>query len=174
MESIEETVNPYYAVRYPGYSRTEAHPARFGAVATWCGMQPAPIHHCRVLEIGCGDGAQILPMADMFPGSHFMGIDLAPGTIAVAREIAERAGLKNVTLEAMDLMEVGSSLGEFDYIIAHGFLSWVPQQVRDKLLSVCRELLAPQGCVYISYNTLPGCHWRLMLRVLLLFHTLGI
>ena len=33
--------------------------------------------------------------------------------------------------------------GEFDYIVAHGLYSWIPADVRDRLMALCRELLAP-------------------------------
>jgi hypothetical protein len=51
--------------------------------------------------------------------------------------------------------------------------SWVPDDVRDRLLTVCRERLAPQGVAYISYNALPGRHVRIMLREMMLYHTRG-
>ena len=37
-------------------------------------------------------------------------------------------------------------------------------------MALCRELLAPQGVVYLSYNTWPGRHARNMLREILLYH----
>jgi hypothetical protein len=69
----------------------------------------------------------------------------------------------------MDLMEVTPSLGRFDYIICHGVYSWVPAQVRTKVLEICRENLAEGGLATISYNTYPGWHARGMLREMLLY-----
>ncbi|MEO6784997.1 MAG: methyltransferase regulatory domain-containing protein, partial [Chthoniobacteraceae bacterium] len=43
-----------------------------------------------------------------------------------------------------------------DYIIAHGVYSWVPEEVRERLLALCAETLSPCGVAYVSYNTLPG------------------
>ena len=61
--------------------------------------------------------------------------------------------------------------GPFDYVVAHGVYSWVPAGVRDRLLAVCREVLAqPQGVAFISYNTYPGCHMRRMLWDMMKFH----
>ena len=71
----------------------------------------------------------------------------------------------------MDLCEIGPAMGEFDYIIAHGVYSWVPDGVRDRLLAVCRERLTPQGVACISYNALPGRHVRMMLREMMQYHT---
>jgi methyltransferase-like protein len=50
----------------------------------------------------------------------------------------------------------------------------VPQDVRDKLLQVCRANLAPNGIAYISYNVYPGWHMLNSLRDLMLYHTRGL
>jgi SAM-dependent methyltransferase len=134
------------------------------------GMEPAPVEHCRVLEIGCNQGGNLIPMAFGLPGSEFTGIDLAPGTIARAQARIERTGLANVRVHAMNLLDAGPDLGRFDYIIAHGFYSWVPAPVREKLLAVCRELLAPNGVAYVSYNAYPAGHLRQLSRDAMLFH----
>src|SRR5439155_4586267 len=72
-----------------------------------------------------------------------------------------------------DLMEFDPGGEPFDYVIAHGFYSWVPAPVRDRLLAMCGERLAPHGVAYVSYNTLPGFHVRRMLREMMLFHVAG-
>ena len=55
--------NPYDEVLYPGYPFAQAHPDRLGAMARLFGMNPAPVEACRVLELGCGDGGNLIPMA---------------------------------------------------------------------------------------------------------------
>jgi hypothetical protein len=47
----------------------------------------------------------------------------------------------------------------------------VRQDVRDALLRLCSQSLAPQGIALISYNTYPGRHMRQMLREMMLYHT---
>ena len=123
-----------------------------------------------MLEIGCGDGENVIPMAFMLPGSSFAGIDLAASAIEKGREAICELDLKNIRLESADLMDLGAGLGEFDYIIAHGFYSWVPAPVRDKLLELVRRCLAPKGVAFVSYNAYPGCRVREMIREMLLFH----
>lgn len=159
---------PYDAVRYPTYPRIETHPDRLAALATVHGMTPAPVTACRVLEIGCGDGGNLLPMAYFLPGSRFSGVDLAGTAIAQGRQVARDLRLKNVELAECDFRDVQD--GEFDYIVAHGLYSWIPADVRDALLRFCRERLAPQGVVYVSYNTWPGRHARHILREMMLYH----
>jgi methyltransferase-like protein len=150
------------------------HPDRLAAVGTLFGMSPAPVGRCRVLEIGCGDANNLIPMAYAIPESRFTGIDLADGPIAAGRRTIAALGLENISLIAADLREFGSEHGEFDYILAHGVYSWVAQDVRDRLMAVCAESLAPQGIAFISYNTYPGSHSRQMLREMMLYHTRNI
>jgi methyltransferase-like protein/SAM-dependent methyltransferase len=161
----------YDEVLYHGAAQHQTHPDRLATLATLYGLRPAPVEHCRVLEIACGDGANLLSMAVGLPESRFLGIDLAQSGIDQGNRVVADLGLKNLTLRQHDLMAASADLGQFDYIIAHGLYSWVPPQVRDRLLAVCKTLLAPQGVAYISYNTYPGCHVRQMLREMLRFHT---
>ena len=92
---------------------------------------------CRVLEIGCGDGSNLIPMACHLPESRFAGVDLSAAAIAKGRRTIDDLGLANINLVAADLRDIGPDYGSFDYIIAHGVYSWVPAPVRDGLLAVC-------------------------------------
>ncbi len=163
----------YDTVLYPTNTYSQTHPDRLATIATLFSMQPAPPGACRVLEIGCGDGGNLIPMAWALPGSTFLGIDCASTPIRAALAAASALGVKNVEFRALDLMDAGP-LGAFDYIIAHGFYSWVPEPVRERLLAVCRSCLAPQGVAYVSYNTQPGGHLRRIVRETLQHHTRGI
>jgi methyltransferase-like protein/SAM-dependent methyltransferase len=145
-------------------------PSNLAAPALLYGMDPAPIDQCRVLELGCASGGNLLPMAVMLPHSKFVGIDLSPRQIADGQALLDRLQLPNVELKAMSITDLDASAGTFDYIIAHGVFSWVPREVQDKILDVCRENLAPHGVAYISYNTMPGWHRRQMMREMMMFH----
>ena len=165
--SIEDA---YDVIRYPGHAYQRSHPDPLAVAAMLYGMTPTPVEHCRVLEIGCNQGGNLIPMAFGLPESEFTGIDLAPGTIARAQSRIERLGLTNAHVRAMNLMDVGSDFGTFDYILAHGFYSWVPAVVREKLLAVCREHLSANGVAYISYNTYPASRLRQVSRDAMRFH----
>ena len=160
----------YEQVPYHGGPIRSSHPDSLATVATLYGMSPAPVGACRVLELGCATGANVLGMALSLPGSAFVGIDLAPGQIARARERADAVGLRNVDLRAMSIDDIGDDFGTFDYIICHGVYSWVPPAIRDAILRVCARNLAPNGVAYVSYNTFPGWHARSMVRDMILFH----
>jgi methyltransferase-like protein/trans-aconitate methyltransferase len=166
----DQPATSYDEVCYPGYPLPQTHPDRLATLATLFGMTPAPVAACRVLELGCGDGGNLIPMAFTLPDSRFVGIDLSGQAIAQGQEAVAALKLENIQFRQGDVLEVSPALGEFDYIIAHGLYSWVPAAVRDKTLAVCRENLAPHGVAYVSYNTFPGCHQRHLLRDMMLFH----
>lgn len=161
----------YDLIPYPALPSQHTHADRLATVGKLFGMQPAPMENCRVLEIACSDGGNLIPMAYALPSSRFVGLDLAAGSIAAGQRAAADLGLDNLALHACDLREVGADWGEFDYIVAHGLYSWVPEEVRESLLAVCGERLASEGVAYISYNAYPGGHVRQMVREMVLFHT---
>ncbi len=166
--------DPYDQVSYQTFPRRQTHPNRLAAVARLFGVEAAPVDQCRVLELGCGAGGNLIPMAFHLPGSLFCGIDLAAQPVEAARQMAGALALGNLDLRAGDLRELVYGGGEFDYIFAHGLYSWIPPEVRDALLDVCRERLAPKGVAFVSYNVYPGRYPRRMLREILLRHTRGI
>jgi SAM-dependent methyltransferase len=162
--------NPYDEMPYGGYVHPATHPDRLAVIGTLFGMSPAPPERCRVLELGCAGGGNLIPLAQELPGSQFVGIDLSARQIAAGRARVRELGLTNVELRAMDLLEIGEELGRFDYILCHGVYSWVPAAVRDKIMAVCAASLRPQGIAYISYNCYPGWHARGVARELMLYH----
>jgi SAM-dependent methyltransferase len=127
-----------------------------------------------VLELGCGDGGNLLSLAQALPRASFVGVDLAAAAIARGNELAQAAGLKNAQLRCADLQELPQDLGSFDYILAHGVYSWIPPDARKALLTAIRDRLAPQGVAYVSYNAYPGSYLRDMARDILGYHVRGI
>jgi SAM-dependent methyltransferase len=167
----------YDDVPYPSVPFPQTHPDRLATLATLFGMRTAPVERCRVLELGCGDGANLIPMALVLPGSRFLGLDLAGDPIGRGRATIDALGLPNVELRQEDLRTFATSADaeqeSYDFIIAHGVYSWVPEDVREALLSICQRRLAPHGVAYVSYNAYPGCHVRDMVRQMLLYHAAG-
>ncbi len=163
--------NSYDQVPYDSRPRYATHPDCLATLGRLLGLSPAPVPRCRVLELGCSTGGNLFPLAESLPGSQFVGIDLSVRQIETGQKVAAALGLTNLRLQACSILDLDSSLGEFDYIIAHGVYSWVPEAVRDKLLQVCKDHLAPQGIAYISYNTYPGWYLRAGARDLMTFHT---
>jgi hypothetical protein len=165
---------PYDQVLYTGAPFPQTHPDRLATLAHLFGMKPAAVEHCRVLELGCTDGGNLIPMALALPESDFVGIDLSERAVEAGERIIRDLKLTNIELRAGDIMDVDSAWGQFDFIIAHGVFSWVPAPVREQILRISKQNLAPQGVSYISYNAQPGGHLRTMIRDMMLFHARGL
>ncbi len=127
-----------------------------------------------MLELGCGDGGNLLSLAQALPDAAFAGIDLAAGAIERGAELARAAGIGNARLSCVDLRELPADIGECDYVIAHGVYSWIAPAARTALLAAIRNRLAPQGIAYVSYNAYPGSYLRDMARDILGYHVRGI
>jgi len=165
---------PYDEVFYPGQPYELTHPNHLATIATVYGMQPARVERCRVLELGCGVGGNLLPMAFQYPSSEFVGVDLSGSTIGRGRQNIAALGLNNISLLHCDIINLDASFGQFDYIIAHGVYSWVPPEVREKMMTIFKHNLAPHGVCYVSYNAHPFSHLRNMVRDMMLYHTRAI
>ncbi|MBZ5675025.1 MAG: methyltransferase regulatory domain-containing protein [Acidobacteriia bacterium] len=163
-------MSEYNQILYPTHVHSETHPDTLARTAVLFGMDPPPVQQCRVLEIACGDGGNIIPMGFELPNSEFVGIDSASIPIQHAQRVIERCGIKNVTVQALDLMEFGRDFGTFDYIIAHGIYSWVPETVQQRILAICRDHLSPSGVAFISFNTGPAGRIRQLTRDMMMFH----
>ncbi|MBZ0300649.1 MAG: class I SAM-dependent methyltransferase [Anaerolineae bacterium] len=161
----------YDHIPYPDLVHSLTHPGRVAAIATLLNIQPAPVESCRVLELGCASGSNLLAMAYSLPDSIFVGIDNSARQVEVAQHTARQLGLANVTFYHLDILDLTPNFGQFDYIIAHGVYAWVPPHVQDKVLDICKRNLSPQGVAYVSYNTLPGWHMLLMVREMMQYHT---
>jgi SAM-dependent methyltransferase len=159
-------------VPYPAWPIPEAAPTRIAAMVGLAGWPaPAPASY-RMLELGCASAGNLLPLACSYPGAQFVGVDLDATEIAVAVGFASQLGLDNLRLLPMSVESVVAELRDerFDYIVAHGLYSWVPERAREALMQVCGTLLAEHGVAYISYNTQPGFELREMVRDALAYH----
>jgi SAM-dependent methyltransferase/methyltransferase-like protein len=164
------TGNRYDEVPYASRPFPQTHPDNLATVAALFGMAPPPVERCRVLELGCAAGGNLLPLAAALPGSRFVGIDLSRRQIDDGRRVVDALGLRNVELRHLSILDVGADFGQFDYILCHGVYSWVPAPVQDKILEVCAGHLAPNGVAYVSYNTYPGWHVPGAVRAMMRYH----
>ncbi|MFM8703886.1 MAG: class I SAM-dependent methyltransferase, partial [Planctomycetia bacterium] len=99
----------------------------------------------RFLELGCGLGRCVTTLAASHPRGEFVGVDVNPDhTAAVARDIA--AGeLGNARIITADFGHLPEDVGSFDFIALHGVYSWVAPSVREEILAIARDRLAPGG-----------------------------
>ena len=160
----------YDEIPYMGRVHSQTHLDRIGIIASLFQVKIPSLSTARILELGCGDGSNIINMAYNMPNASFVGIDASTVQIERGVSMAKASGVDNVRLVAADLAEIDASFGAFDFILCHGVFSWVPSTVRDQILKLSKEMLHPDGIAYVSYNTLPG--WRMygMLRDMMQYH----
>ncbi len=173
MNSIHSTQRTSYdEVPYESFPFPQTHPDRLATLGRLFAIQPPPLERCRVLELGCASGGNLIPMAVAMPQAELVGIDLSAIQVAQGQAIIDALGLNNIRLLAMSITEIDDCLGTFDYILSHGVYSWVPDFVQEKILAICAGQLSPNGIAYISYNTLPGWRMRGMIRDLMRYHAM--
>src|SRR5438067_313897 len=167
---MSDAATSYDAVPYESLPFVDTHPSRVAAVARLHGLNPPAVERCRVLELGCAHGSNLIPMAVTLPESRFVGIDLSRRQIADGQNVVAALGLTNIDLQPLSILDVDEKLGVFDYVICHGVYSWVPAEVQRKILDICARQLSPDGVALVSYNTYPGWFVRQMVRELMLYH----
>jgi SAM-dependent methyltransferase len=164
MAPVPAPDDPYDRLPYTDHAYAESHPDRLATVARLSGWEPAGVEAARILELGCGRGGNLLPMAAALPQATFVGVDRSRRQIAEAREIATWAGLGNARFVEASFEDLLGVVGPFDYVIAHGVASWVPPSARRALLEAVAGGLAPGGIAYVSFNVLPGWYERMAAR----------
>ena len=160
--------NTYDELPYESGAIHATDPVRLSLVSGVHGGPRPPVERFRVLELGCGNGGNLLPLAFYHRGAELLGVDSSEGALASAREAAAELGLSNVRFERLDLASPGPLLGErFHYVLVHGVLSWVADDVRAGILDVCAACPTADGLGYLSYNVREGWAVRTLVRELL-------
>lgn len=72
----------------------------------------------RVLDVGCGRGRTMMRLAELFPASGFVGIDLSAPAIAAARDEASAKGLTNIEFKVTDASDLDRKAepASFDFV----------------------------------------------------------
>jgi cyclopropane fatty-acyl-phospholipid synthase-like methyltransferase len=167
---VAVSASSYDQVPYQSLAVPQTHPDRLAVLARVFGLTTAPIDRCRVLELGCAGGGNLIPMAFNLPASRFVGIDLSRLQVEEGQQTIRALGIDNVRIEHASIADIDESWGSFDYIICHGVYSWVDRPVQDRILQVAAANLAADGVAFVSYNTYPGWHAREMVRHMMQYH----
>ena len=162
----------YDEVPYDTEANPEAHPRSMATLGRLFGLRTAAPSTARVLEIGCGDGEHMIAAASYLPQARFVGFDLAADAVARGVVAARELRADNVELLHRDVCDVraesgGARFAGFDFVVAHGVYSWVPEVVRAEVLAVMRSALTPDGVGFLSVNASPGWELRRALRILM-------
>jgi len=137
-----------------GYTEDEA-----ARLADQAGTLADLLHHdtrypagSRVLEAGCGVGAQTRILARRSPDAHFTSVDVSAQSLTQAREAIERAGLHNVEFKQADLYALPFPDAHFDHV----FVCFVLEHLRqpEQALRALLRVLRPSG----SLTVIEGDH----------------
>ena len=167
INDVQQTI--YSELGYKSMPFPYTTPATLEAYAALVGISAPNPKTARVLELGATYGGNIISQALFNPDATFVGIELSQEQVEKGNEVIANAGLTNVSLIQSDIASIGSEIGTFDYIIAHGVYSWVDDGVKEALLRLIDEHLAEDGIAYVSYNTYPGWHTMEEVRQLMMF-----
>lgn len=166
----------YDTVAYPSATFPQTHPDRLALIAGLHGLAAPPIERARVLEIGGGDGFNLIALAAAWPEAQFLNFDLSGEAIRRGEALVTAAGMTNIRVEQADILDFAQTVepGSFDYIIAHGVYAWVPPVVQQATLALIGRALAADGVAFVSFNALPGGHVRRVMRDMLMHALDGI
>jgi SAM-dependent methyltransferase len=154
----------YDEVAYPTPIVPEMNPSRIRAAGILHGFTFPTVASSAVLEIGCGDGYNLLGIAAASPAAHHVGFDLSPLAIARGQTVLTAAALANAELVQGDILTWSRPQQTFDYILCHGVHSWVPPHVQDALLALIAAQLSPGGVAYVSHDALPAASAKLEIK----------
>lgn len=166
-----DTLASYDELPYDSLPLPETQPDFLAAMAKLHGFDAPDPRRARILELGCAQGGNLIPLAWRWPESDCVGVELSRVQAEAGAAFIAQLGIGNCRIVHADLAALPDELGEFDYIIAHGVFSWVPPPVQQALLEVCRRHLSPHGIAYISFNVAAGWKKLQALRVALIERT---
>jgi trans-aconitate methyltransferase len=101
----------------------------------------------RVLEAGCGVGAQTVTLARRSRGAAFVSIDVSTSSLAVARRAVNRARLDNVEFQHADMLDLPFAPASFDHVFVCFVLEHLSHPAR--ALARLRRVLKPGGTLTV-------------------------
>jgi len=141
-------VGMYSKHPWPGTRRTDEE---MGWRLRVLGVRPGDYADRSVVDLGCGTGEYALWYAT-HGARQVTGVDLSEGSLARAREQADRHGVRNVSFLKQDVLALDLPDGAFDYAYSAGALHHTGDPFRgfQEMVRVTR----PGGVVIVSlYNT---------------------
>jgi SAM-dependent methyltransferase len=147
---IHSTLEVIFMEKYVhGYSEVEAD--RLGDQANTLAELLHPVTPfpagSRVLEAGCGVGAQTVILAGRNPEAHFTSIDISKDSVERAREKLGREGLSNVAVQVADIFSLPYGEESFDHV----FICFLLEHLQDPLKALLnlRRVLKTGGSITV-------------------------
>lgn len=123
------------------------------------------IHHdteypagCRVLEAGCGVGAQTITLARNSPNAQFVSVDICLESLEKARALSDSNGLSNVQFQLADIFDLPFEKENFDHV----FVCHVLEHLQDtvKALLALGNVLKKGGSITVIEGDHGSCYFH--------------
>ena len=101
----------------------------------------------RVLEAGCGVGAQTVVLGSNSPEALITSVDLSAASLAEAAGKAAAAGLRHVRFEQADILDLPYGPGSFDHVFVCFVLEHLPRPL--EALRKLKRHLKPGGTITV-------------------------
>ncbi|MGH8518256.1 MAG: methyltransferase domain-containing protein [Panacagrimonas sp.] len=101
----------------------------------------------RVLEAGCGTGAQTTTLARNSPQALITSIDLSEASLAEAKRRVSAAGMDNVRFERADVFKLPFAPESFDHVFVCFLLEHLPRPA--EALAALKKMLKPGGTITV-------------------------
>ncbi len=112
-------------------------------------VEHLPARPLQILDLCVGTAATSLMVARARPDSMVTGIDLSEGMLARARQKINRAGLRNLTVQAMDAGRTSFDAGVFDAVMSSFALHEMGPVLQERILREAQRVLRPEGKLYL-------------------------
>ena len=135
----------------------DLHPDRLRALAILLNLPtPAKVDTAAVLVLGVSLGANLLALACEYPKAQFSAICLNQHDASQLQAACTHLGLSNVQLHLQDDWFASEATPRFDYILCHGYYSYLDEAAKQTLIHNIRLSLKDNGLAYVDYLIEPG------------------
>ncbi|MHC4836306.1 MAG: methyltransferase domain-containing protein [Planctomycetota bacterium] len=112
----------------------------------------------KVLEAGCGVGAQTRLLVKHSPDARFTCIDISEKSLATAKKLKEQDGFDNVAFQQADIHSLDFAAESFDHV----FICFVLEHLDDPVaaLTELKRVLKPAGTITCIEGDHGSCFWH--------------
>ena len=101
----------------------------------------------KVLEAGCGVGAQTVTLAQNSPGAYITSVDISESSVAEAKRRVEEAGCTNVVFQQGNIFDLPFGHEQFDHIFVCLVLEHLSNPI--EALNCLKKLLKVGGTITV-------------------------
>ncbi len=112
----------------------------------------------RVLEAGCGVGAQTIILAENSPGASITSVDISPASVEKAKALAMRSGIRNVSFRAADIFNLPFEDETFDHVFVCFVLEHLARPA--EALAALKRVLKKGGTITVIEGDHGSCYFH--------------